>query len=92
LEPDETQLEFLQESINSAGEAFRDHVTEGRTNAGAMLDPEVFRAGWYSGDKALELGLADAIATRAEARDAVILLCMPPEDDEENGLDPETDD
>jgi len=92
LEPDETQLEFLQESINSAGEAFRNHVTEGRTNAGAMLDPEVFRAGWYSGDRALELGLADAIATRAEARDAVILLCEPPEDDEENGLDPETDD
>ena len=90
LEPDETQLEFLQESINSAGEAFRNHVMAGRTNAGATLDPEVFRAGWYSGDKALELGLADAIATRTEAREAVIALILaPPEDPEDDEEDPE---
>lgn len=96
LEPDDVQVEFLQESINSAGEAFRNHVTEGRANAGATLDPEVFRAGWYSGDKALALGLADAIATRAEAGDAMIELCNPSEDPEddspEDGLDPETED
>lgn len=90
LEPDETQLAFLQESINAAGEGFRNHVIAGRGNAGATLDPEVFRAGWYSGDRALELGLADAIATRPEARDAVIvLICEPPEDSEDDSKDPE---
>lgn len=91
LEPDGPQLDFLQESINSAGEAFRNHVLSGRTNAGATLDPEVFRAGWYSGERALELGLADAIATRIEARDAVILMTLPPEESEDDS-EPESED
>lgn len=67
LEPDEAQLEFLQESINEAGANFRDHVTKGRTAAGADLDPEVWRAGWYSGRKAGDLGLVDDIGVSEDA-------------------------
>lgn len=68
LEPDEEQLTFLQESINEAGKQFRDHVTAGRTAAGAELDPEIWKAGWYSGEKALNLGLIDDVGTAEDAR------------------------
>jgi ClpP class serine protease len=59
LEPDEAQLAFLQESINEAGAAFRSHVEANRKG----INPEVFRAGWYSGEKAKSLGLIDALGT-----------------------------
>jgi ClpP class serine protease len=71
LEPDEKQLEFLQESINEAGAAFREHVATGRAAAGATLDEEIYRAGWYSGEKAYALGLIDGIGAK---EDAVSLL------------------
>lgn len=67
LEPNETQLEFLQNSINEAGENFRNHVAKGRAKAGAELDPEIWRAGWYSGEKAGSLGLIDAMGTKEDA-------------------------
>lgn len=67
LEPDEAQLAFLQESINESGKAFRDHVSAGRSAAGASLEDEVFRAGWYSGERAGSLGLLDGIGTAADA-------------------------
>lgn len=69
LEPDESQLAFLQESINAAGEDFRNHVTKGRTAAGATMDDEVWRAGWYSGRKAGVLGLVDDIGGHQDAMD-----------------------
>ena len=72
LEPDETQLAFLQESVNESGKAFRDHVTAGREKAGITLDPEVWRAGWYSGERAMSLGLIDAIGSKEEARQYLI--------------------
>jgi ClpP class serine protease len=72
LEPNETQLAFLQESINEAGKMFREHVMAGRTNAGVNLDEEVWRAGWYSGQRAGELGLIDGIGTAADARENLI--------------------
>lgn len=59
LEPDETQIAFLQESINESGKAFRDHVQKHRPG----INAEVFRAGWYSGEKAKALGLTDEIGT-----------------------------
>ena len=68
LEPDETQLAFLQESVNEAGQAFRDHVTAGRLAAGVSMSAEVWRAGWYSGNRAMDLGLIDAIGSAEEAR------------------------
>jgi capsid assembly protease len=54
LEPDGKQIEFLQEGVNEAGEAFRGWVADHRP-----VDAEVFRAGWYSGDRAEQLGLID---------------------------------
>jgi len=72
LEPNEEQLAFLQESINEAGRQFREHVTAGRTAAGATLDPEIWKAGWYSGQRAGELGLIDAIGTAADARSLLL--------------------
>lgn len=72
LEPDEAQLAFLQESVNEAGKAFRDHVERGRQAVGVSLDPEVWRAGWYSGETALSLGLIDAIGSKEESRQALI--------------------
>lgn len=60
-EPDLRQREFLQEGINESGRQFREHVSAGREAAGATLDPEVFRAGWYSGETAIALGLVDGI-------------------------------
>lgn len=72
LEPDEAQLAFLQESVNEAGKQFRDHVTAGRAAAGAELDPEVWRAGWYAGERAGELGLIDDIGTAESTRQLLL--------------------
>jgi len=57
LEPNAEQLAFLQESANQHGETFQAFVLERRPD----LDEEVFRAGWYSGQRAIDLGLADEI-------------------------------
>jgi len=62
LEPDAAQTEFLQQSVDAIGNAFREHVTARRDN----IDPEVFRAGWYSGDRAWALGLCDGVGTYAD--------------------------
>jgi protease-4 len=72
LEPDAAQLAFLQDSINAAGQAFRDHVEAGRSAADMALDPEVWRAGWYSGDRAERLGLIDGIGSEEDARQALL--------------------
>lgn len=68
LMPNETQTQFLQAQMDEAGAIFRNHVTEGRTKAGATLDPEIWRAGWYSGTHAESLGLIDAIGTEEDAK------------------------
>ena len=65
LEPDETQLVFLQESINEAGKSFRDFVKSNRP----MIDDEVFRAGWYEGERAETLGLVDGLGTEDDVQD-----------------------
>lgn len=67
LEPNEEQIDFLQESINEAGKNFREWVSSNRPD----IDPEVFRAGWYSGDRAEALGLIDG---QADLRQAIALL------------------
>jgi protease-4 len=65
LEPDAAQLEFLQETIDRLGAEFRELVADGR----GTLDPEVWRAGWYSGNRAVELGLADRLGRFQDAVD-----------------------
>ena len=57
IEPNAEQLVFLQEEVNRYGEQFQAFVSDRRPN----LDEEVFRAGWYSGQRAIDLGLADEI-------------------------------
>jgi len=66
-EPDDAQIEFLQDRINKAGAEFREAVKAGRAKAGAELDDEVWRAGWYSGYEAGTLGLLDAIGSTQDA-------------------------
>lgn len=66
-EPNEEQISFLQESINEAGKSFSDSVVVARRKAGIEMDDEVFKAGWYSGEKAISLGLADDIGTLEKA-------------------------
>jgi protease-4 len=68
LEPNAAQIAFLQEGIDQAGRQFRDHVAAGREKAGAEIDPEIWRAGWYSGERAGALGLIDGIGSAEEAR------------------------
>lgn len=68
LEPDESQLAFLQESINNAGQEFRLHVERNRPD----IDAEVFRAGWYSGSKAEDLRLIDGMASYQDAYDELL--------------------
>jgi ClpP class serine protease len=67
LEPNEEQIAFLQQSVNEAGKQFRDHVIAGRAAADKELSDEVWKAGWYSGEKAGSLGLIDGIGTYADS-------------------------
>ena len=60
----EDQEKFLQESINGMGESFKQHVLSNRPD----IDHEVFKAGWYKGEKAVELGLVDQIGTLEDAK------------------------
>lgn len=64
----EAQREFLQEETNRIGEEFQDHVLENRPD----IDEEVFRAGWYHGKRAGQLGLIDAIGNYDEAQAALV--------------------
>lgn len=55
----EEQRAFVQEDINQAGALFRMHVGFHRV----QVDDEVWRAGWYSGDRAKSLGLIDEVGS-----------------------------
>lgn len=61
------QREFLQDEVNLMGGQFRDHVESNRS-----VDPEVFRAGWYQGERAQSLGLIDAIASYEYTRKTIL--------------------
>lgn len=63
LEPNATQLAFLQEGIDECGAEFIAWVKQGRPG----IQDEVFRAGWYSGTRAEALGLIDGMGTPDEA-------------------------
>lgn len=70
LEPNQEQLQFLQESIDEAGFIFRSHIQAQRPN----IDEEVWRAGWYSGEHAEGLGLVDALGTAGDALAAALAM------------------
>ena len=53
----DSQKEFLQSQLNHHGGEFRATVEGNRPG----IDEEVFRAGWYSGEQAVSLGLIDTI-------------------------------
>jgi protease-4 len=55
----DSQREFLQDQVNVMGEAFQGRVLSKRPD----IDAEVFRAGWYDGEKSLEMGLIDGVGT-----------------------------
>lgn len=74
LEPNEGQLAFLQDSVNESGKQFRDHVATYRERAGANLDPEVWRAGWYSGGTAERMGLIDGISDLSGAHEQLKIM------------------
>ena len=78
LEPNEEQLAFLQESVNESGVAFKNHVITGRAKNGVELDDEVWRAGWYSGEKAGQLGLIDAVGTYKDAYEQIFQMTQSP--------------
>ena len=62
------QIEHLQQEVDDLGQAFRAHIETNRA-----VDPEVFRAGSYRGERALAMGLIDAVGTEDEAREALLL-------------------
>lgn len=53
----EEQKQFLADSINEASTGFKEWVLQNRPN----INQEVFKSGFYSGNKALALGLVDEI-------------------------------
>jgi len=55
----EGQAEFLQDEINEAGNVFINHVKSNRPN----IDPIFEKAGWYRGQKALDLGFVDELGS-----------------------------
>jgi protease-4 len=61
----EEQLAFLQSQIDYTGNRFKEMVLENRPN----IDPEVFKAGWYYGEQAMELNLIDQIGSIQDAID-----------------------
>ena len=54
--PNDEQIAFLQDTVNQHGEIFNSFVKSQRS-----VVEEVFKAGWYYGEKALQLGLIDKI-------------------------------
>ena len=62
------QRVFVQAMVDEIGEQFKARVLENRPD----VDPEVFKAGWYSPEKAGELGLVDYEGTLAELRGMIL--------------------
>ena len=63
----ESQRSNLQEGVNQRAGEFQTHVLSHRS-----VDPEVFRAGWYSGQQAVDLGLGDGIMSAEAARQQLL--------------------
>ena len=64
----EGQQGFLQDSVNESGKEFQEHVKKYRPG----VKDEAFRAGWYSGKSAIDLGLSDHIGSSQDAYDTLM--------------------
>jgi len=64
----DSQRSFLQNDVNRVAELFHDHVLLTRDD----IKSEVFRAGWYSGEEAMDRGLIDVIGDRKLAYDEAV--------------------
>jgi len=67
----ERQEQFLQEDIDRMGQQFQSHILDTRPAIISRAD-EVFKAGWYSGESAYDLGLIDYIGTSTDAYDTLL--------------------
>jgi ClpP class serine protease len=63
----DAQRQHLQESVNFVGEKFQDFV-----NSNRKVKTEVFRAGSYFGDQALDVGLVDQVGTFGQAYQSLL--------------------
>jgi ClpP class serine protease len=61
------QKRYLQESVNYVGEKFQQFVGLKR-----KVKPEVFRAGTYFGEQALDVGLVDKLGTSGDAYQSLL--------------------
>tara|TARA_R110000765_G_scaffold47794_3_gene98001 strand:+ start:1021 stop:1842 length:822 start_codon:yes stop_codon:yes gene_type:complete len=68
--PTEEEVKFFQESIDQTNAAFKAHVMACRPG----IDAEVFRAGFYSGEVAVDLGLVDYLVSRQDIVETIISL------------------
>jgi ClpP class serine protease len=64
----EGQRAFLQENINDYGQEFQNYVQSHRSG----IDKKTFRAGWYSGQKAISMGLADFTGSGQDAYETLL--------------------
>lgn len=55
----EDQIAYLQQTINEAGQEFKDFVLRNRV----ITNEEVWKAAWLSGQRAIDAGLIDEIGT-----------------------------
>jgi ClpP class serine protease len=58
----DTQKKHLQEAVDHVGKSFQQFISSNR-----KVDPEVFRAGTYFGDQAVEVGLIDGVGSYDDA-------------------------
>lgn len=63
----ESQKQFMQDRVNKLGDEFRAEVKSQRPE----ISEEVFRAGWYYGSEAVELGLVDSIGSLNELKQEI---------------------
>ena len=66
------QRDYLQDQVNYMGDRFQAAVRGSRPK----IKSEVFRAGTYFGEQALEMGLIDKVGTYAQAHEQLLTRCQ----------------
>lgn len=68
--PTDAEKEFIQQGIDQCNERFQNHVLAARPD----IDLEVFRAGHYEGEHAVDLGLVDLLIDRSDLEETIIAM------------------